>query len=243
MTAVTIDPSALDVKIFCDGADAASMLARAREPWVRGFTTNPTLMRQAGVSDYPAFAREVLDVITELPVSFEVLADDPETIERQARLIAGWGRNVYVKVPVCTTKGESLAAVIERLNADGVQVNVTAVFTLAQVEEVAAALSSGTPAVVSVFAGRIADSGRDPIPHMVAAREICRAAGEHIELLWASPRELLNVIQAAEAGVDIITVSEGVLKKLPLLGHDLHDFSLDTVAMFARDAAAAGYSL
>jgi transaldolase len=236
--------SSLDaIKIFADGASVAAMLAAARDPRIAGFTTNPTLMRKAGVADYRAFAHEVLARIRDKPISFEVFADDAAGMGRQAREIAAWGDNVYVKVPVTNTRGEPSTDLIRELAAAGVKLNVTAICTLDQVHEVAGALAGGPPSVVSVFAGRIADTGRDPIPLMKEALSICRAADQRIELLWASPREVLNIVQAAEIGCDIITVTSDLLAKLPLVGKELAAFSLETVQMFHRDAAAAGYKL
>jgi transaldolase len=233
----------LRVQVFADGANLEQMKALAADPNVKGFTTNPTLMRQSGIKDYAAFAREVLKAIPDKPISFEVLADSPAEIRRQALSIATWGDNVYVKVPITTSEGEPLTRLAGELSHQGVKVNVTAVFTLEQVWKSCEALQSGAPSVVSVFAGRIADSGRDPVPHMKAALSICRAADRSIELLWASPRELLNVTQADEVGVDIITVTEAIRTKLHLLGKDLQEFSRETVLMFKRDGESAGYRL
>ena len=230
------------IKIFADGADLASMKAAHASGRVQGFTTNPTLMRQAGVTDYQVFAREVLKEIRDLPVSFEVFADDFEAMGEQARLISSWGDNVYVKIPVTNTLGQSSADLVRELSASGVQVNVTALLTLEQVDAIAEALHPTTPAVVSVFAGRIADTGMDPAPIMSVALE--RLQGRPMaELLWASPREVLNIYQAAEIGCHIITVSPDLLAKLALKGKDLAVYSLETVAMFRRDAIQAGYSL
>ena len=233
----------LRVQVFADGADLETMRRLADDPAVKGFTTNPTLMRQGGVGDYATFGREVLRAIPDKPVSFEVLADTPAEIRRQALAIAGWGDNVYVKVPITTTEGEPLTDLVGGLARQGVKVNVTAVFTLEQVAQSCLALRGGAPSIISVFAGRIADSGRDPVPHMRAALALCRAADHKIELLWASPRELLNVVQADEAGVDIITVTEAIRTKLHLLGKDLVEFSRDTVRMFKSDSDKAGYRL
>ena len=233
----------LRVQVFADGANLEQMKALAEDPNVRGFTTNPTLMRQSGIRDYGAFAREVLKAIPDKPISFEVLADTPAEIRRQALTIADWGDNVYVKVPITTSAGEPLTDLAGELSHRGVRVNVTAVFTLEQVWKSCEALRAGAPSVVSVFAGRIADSGRDPVPHMKAALSICRAADRSIELLWASPRELLNVTQADEIGVDIITVTEAIRTKLHLLGKDLQEFSRETVLMFKRDGESAGFRL
>jgi transaldolase len=232
----------LKVKIFADGADKDGMLEMARLPHVAGFTTNPTLMRKAGVVDYRAFAREVLAEIPDRPISFEVFSDDFDEMERQAREIATWGPHVYVKVPVTNTRRETAAALIRRLSHDGVRLNVTALLTLEQVREVSDALGGTTPACVSVFAGRVADTGRDPVPHMEEALSIMRRFPNQ-ELIWASPRELLNVFQADAIGCHVITVTNDVLKKLSLVGKDLADYSLDTVRMFHDDAAKAGYRL
>lgn len=236
-------PSLDRLKIFADGAALAPMLELARNPRIAGFTTNPTLMRKAGISNYRQFARDVLAAIRDKPISFEVFADEWGEMKRQAREIATWGDNVYVKIPITNTRGEPAAPLIRELTSAGVKVNVTAICTLDQVRETAQALRGGAPSVVSVFAGRIADTGRDPIPLMREALTICRAAGRGVELLWASPRELLNIVQAAEMGCDIITVTNDVLAKLPTLGKDLATFSLETVQMFHRDAQAAGFEL
>lgn len=232
----------LRTKIFADGADLAGMLAMYREPYVKGFTTNPTLMRKAGVSDYRAFARQVLEAIPDRPISFEVFSDDLADMERQGREIATWGEHVYVKIPVTNTKRASAYDVIHRLSHAGVKVNVTAIMTLEQVQAVVDALAGGAPSNVSVFAGRVADTGCDPVPHMQAALEILKAEPK-AELIWASPRELLNVIQAHQIGCHIITVTNDILKKLPLIGKNLDEYSLDTVKMFHADAHAAGYAL
>ena len=228
-------------KLFADGASVPSMLEAAKDARIRGFTTNPTLMRKAGVGDYRAFAHELLAAITDKPISFEVFADDFPGMRRQALDIAAWGENVYVKIPVTTTRRESSVELVRELSHTGVKVNVTAICTLEQAQSMAAALAGGAPSVVSVFAGRIADTGRDPVPVMREALAACRDAGPGIELLWASPREILNVVQASDAGVDIITLTDDLLKKLDLLGKDLDDYSLETVQMFQRDAASARY--
>jgi transaldolase len=233
----------LRIQVYADGANLEQMLELAADPFIKGFTTNPTLMKQSGVRDYTAFGRRLLQAIPDRPISFEVLADEPAEIRRQALTIAGWGDNVYVKVPVTTSDGYPLTDVIHDLSHRNVQVNVTAVFTLDQVWTSAQALEGGAPSVVSVFAGRIADAGRDPVPHMRAALAICRAVDRSIELLWASPREVLNIVQADEIGVDIITVTDGILSKLNQLGKDLNVFSRETVLMFKRDGEAAGFRL
>lgn len=233
---------ALQVKLFADGADLAAIRRLAADPRIKGFTTNPTLMRKAGITDYEAFAREVLAEITDRSVSFEVFADTLDEMEAQARVIASWGANVAVKIPITNTQGVSTIPIIRALSADGVVVNVTAIMTLDQVREVAAALNKTTPAVVSVFAGRIADTGLDPVPVMEASL----AALAHLpmaELLWASPREVFNVVQADAIGCHIITATADLLGKLDLFGKDLAEYSLETVRMFYNDAAAAAYTI
>jgi transaldolase len=241
---VTDVPVSLDkLKIFADGASVPAIVAAAQNPRVAGFTTNPTLMRKDGVTDYRAFAKEVLGHVKTKPISFEVFADELPEMKRQALEIKTWGENVYVKIPVTNTRRESCVPLVRELAHAGVKLNVTAICTLAQVRDVAAALAGGAPSVVSVFAGRIADTGRDPVPLMTEALAICRAADEKIELLWASPRELLNIIQAAQVGCDIITVTPDLVKKLELVGKSLEDYSLETVQMFFRDAQAAGFKL
>ena len=232
----------LKIKIFADGADLRGIREMYRNPQIGGFTTNPTLMRKAGVEDYESFAREVLSVVTDLPVSFEVFADDLSEMEAQARRIASWGRNVNVKIPVTNTRGDFTGPILERLSRDEVQLNVTAIMTLDQVRRVTEALDPDTPSIVSVFAGRIADSGIDPVPHMSAALEILQEK-PRAELLWASPRELFNVVQAEKIGCHIITVPNDLLKKLALFGKDLREYSLETVRMFYEDASSAGYSI
>lgn len=234
--------SDLKVKIFADGADKAGMLEMYRNPLIRGFTTNPTLMRQAGVTDYRAFALDILRAIPDRPISFEVFSDEFTEMECQAREIATWGENVYVKIPVTNTRGKSSVELIRKLAEAGIKVNVTAMMTLDQVREVSAVLAGGPPSFVSVFAGRIADTGRDPIPLMAAAVAMLRSY-PNVELIWASPRELLNIFQADAIGCHIITVTNDILKKLDLVGKDLHEFSLDTVKMFRDDAVKAGYIL
>jgi transaldolase len=232
----------LRVKIFSDGADLESMLALSKLPYVAGFTTNPTLMRKAGVTDYEQFAREILDAIRDRPISFEVTSDDFPEMERQARKIATWGPNVYVKIPVTNTRGEASLGLIRRLTGAQIPLNVTAILTLDQVREVSAALAGATPSCISVFAGRIADTGRDPVPIMTAALDLMRPYRNQ-ELIWASPRELLNIFQADAIGCQIITVTGDLLAKLALVGKDLQEYSLETVAMFRADAVQAGYSL
>ncbi|HSN24829.1 MAG TPA: transaldolase [Kofleriaceae bacterium] len=232
----------LRIKIFADGADVRGMLEMYRKPYIRGFTTNPTLMRKAGIADYRAFAHEVLAAIPDRPISFEVFSDDFVDMERQANEIASWGSNVYVKIPVTNTQGEHAYRLVGRLSKAGVKVNVTAVFTLEQVRAVIDELDPATAAYVSVFAGRIADTGRDPVPHIAAALEIAKQAPK-VELIWASPRELLNIFQADAVGCHVITVTNDVLAKLANVGKDLGEFSLETVKMFHDDAAKAGYKL
>jgi transaldolase len=232
----------LRIKIFADGADKAGMLEMYRNPLIAGFTTNPTLMRKAGITDFESFARDILSEIRDRPISFEVFSDDFVEMERQARLIARWGDNVYVKIPVTDTKGNSAAPLVEKLAGEGIKLNVTALLTVEQVRVVAAALAGGAPSYVSLFAGRIADAGVDPIPLARESLEIL-AHHQHLELIWASPREILNIVQADELGVHVITVTNDLLAKLPSLGKDLTQFSLETVQMFHRDAAAAGFDL
>lgn len=232
----------LTVKIFADGADLDGILGLAEDGRIAGFTTNPTLMWKAGLTDYQEFARRLLERIRTHPISFEVFADEIAEMRRQAQLIARWGENVYVKIPVTTTLGESTATLVRELSEDGVKVNVTALFTTAQVELVTAAVAQGAPSYLSVFAGRIADAGVDPLPIMERSLEIMRQAPQS-ELIWASPREILNVVQAHRIGCHIITVTHEMLAKLDLLGKDLERFSLETVQMFHRDAQSAGFTL
>ena len=230
------------IKIFADGADKAGMLSMYKNPRIDGFTTNPTLMRKAGITDYMGFAKEILQTIDDKPVSFEVFADEFEEMERQAREIATWGSNVYVKIPVTNTKKLSSASLIKKLSAEGVQLNITAILSLEQVSEVADALKNGSSSFVSVFAGRIADTGVDPVPLMKRALEILKPVS-NAELLWASPREVLNVYQAESIGCHIITATNDILNKLDLKGKDLEEYSLETVQMFFDDAQQAGYRL
>jgi transaldolase len=236
------DIKGLKVKLFADGADLAGMKEMAANPLIKGFTTNPTLMRKAGISDYKAFARDVLQVIPDRPVSFEVFADEFDEMEAQAREIASWGQNVNVKVPVTNTRRQFTGPLIERLSRAGVTLNVTAVLTLDQVERITERLAANTPAIISVFAGRIADTGRDPMPIVQKAVQIMQAR-PRAELIWASPRELLNVFQADAVGCHIITATNDILKKLILVGKDLDAYSLETVEMFYKDAKAAGYTI
>ncbi len=232
----------LRVKLFADGAEKKSMLELYANPMIRGFTTNPTLMRKANIADYEAFARDILAIITDRPISFEVFADEFDEMERQARLINQWGPNVYVKIPVTNTRRESACPLVDRLSHDGIKLNVTAMLTSEQVCAMVEALAGGAPANVSVFAGRIADTGVDPIPIMSHAVRLLRPHPQ-IELIWASPRELLNVFQADAIGCHIITATPDILKKLSLVGKDLTEYSLDTVKMFAGDAAKSGFRL
>jgi transaldolase len=232
----------LSVKIFADGADLAGMLDMYRKPYISGFTTNPTLMHKAGIRDYRGFARQVLEAIPDRPISFEVLSDDFAQMECQAREIAGWGENVYVKIPVINTRRQPAYDLVHRLSHAGVKVNVTALMTLSQVGEVVQAVAGGAPSSISVFAGRIADTGRDPVPMMAAAVELLRLEPA-AELIWASPREILNVVQADAIGCHIITVTNAILEKLALVGKDLEGCSLDTVKMFYDDARKAGFCL
>ena len=232
----------LKVKIFADGADLDGITAMAANSWIKGFTTNPTLMHKAGVTDYKAFAREVLKAVPDRPVSFEVFADEFDEMERQALEIASWAQNVVVKIPVTNTQRQFSGPLIARLSAAGAKLNVTAVFTTEQVQAITASLALETPAIISIFAGRIADSGHDPMPVMSEALKIMRAR-PNAELLWASPREVLNIIQADEVGCHIITATHDILKKLPLLGKDHTEYSLETVKMFHGDALAVGYTI
>jgi transaldolase len=232
----------LKVKLFADGADLDGIEKLAADPRIAGFTTNPTLMRKAGISDYESFARRALEIVGDRPISFEVFADEAREMVRQARKLASWGDNVYVKIPVTDTTARPTGDVVRELTADGVKLNVTALMTEAQVGTVLAALTGTPGAYVSVFAGRVADTGRDPVPMMRRNATLC-AAVPNVELIWASPRELLNVFQAHAAGVHIITATHDILAKLELVGKDLDEYSLDTVKMFHRDASAAGYTL
>jgi transaldolase len=232
----------LSVKIFADGADKAGMLEMYAQPYVKGFTTNPTLMRKAGIADYRAFAKDILAVIPDRPISFEVFSDDFGDMERQAMQIADWGPNVYVKIPVTNTARAPSYELVRRLSHNRVKLNVTALMTLAQVRDVVAALAPSVPSFVSVFAGRIADTGRDPVPLMAAAVELLKV-NPAAELIWASPRELLNIFQADAIGCQVITVTNDILKKMSLVGFDLDEYSLETVKMFYSDARAAAFSL
>jgi transaldolase len=232
--------SDLKIKIFADGADKAGMLEMYTKPYIKGFTTNPTLMHKAGVTDYRSFAKEVLKAIPDRPISFEVLSDEFTEMERQALEMASWGKHVYVKIPVTNTRREPSYDLIKKLSHAGVKVNVTALLSLTQVRDVAECVTGGALCYVSVFAGRIADTGLDPVPLMAAAVELIRL-NPNAELIWASPRELLNIFQADGIGCHIITVTNDILKKLSLIGKNLDDYSLDTVKMFYDDAHQAGY--
>ncbi|MEM4216721.1 MAG: transaldolase [Candidatus Methanomethylicaceae archaeon] len=234
--------TALKVKIFADGADKAGMLELYRNPLIKGFTTNPTLMRKAGVTDYRAFAHEILAAIPDRPISFEVLSDQFDEMERQAFEISSWGDNVYVKIPITNTRGQWSGELVRRLARAGVKLNVTAILALDQVRDICPCLADARSAFVSVFAGRVADTGRDPVPLMAAAVELLRPY-PNLELIWASPRELLNIFQADAIGCHIITVTHDILAKLHLVGKDLHEYSLETVQMFYNDACQAGYKL
>ncbi len=232
----------LKVKLFADGADLAGIREMYANPMIKGFTTNPTLMRKAGIDDYKSFAMDVLKAVPDRPVSLEVFADEFDQMEDQALEIASWGKNVNVKIPITNTRGLSSGPLVERLAKAGVMVNVTAMMTLEQVREITDRLAPATPAIISVFAGRIADTGRDPVPLMAEAVEIMKARPK-AELIWASPRELLNIFQADAIGCHIITATNDILKKLSLVGKDLTGYSLETVEMFYKDASAAGYRI
>ncbi|OGT42159.1 MAG: transaldolase [Gammaproteobacteria bacterium RIFCSPHIGHO2_12_FULL_40_19] len=239
---MTIKIADLSIKIYADGADKDGMLEMAKNPIVKGFTTNPTLMRKAGITDFELFARDILINIPNHSISFEVFSDDFDEMYRQALKISSWGSNVYVKIPVTNTKGESSLKLIQRLANDGIKQNITAMMTLEQVQLVSNALSSSPPSYVSVFAGRIADTGFDPVPLMQSAVKII-SVHPHLELIWASPRELLNIFHANQIGCHIITVTNDILRKLSLCGKDLTQYSLETVQMFRNDAVNAGYQL
>jgi transaldolase len=236
------DIARLTTKIFADGADLDGIRSLAADPRISGFTTNPTLMRKAGVKDYAAFAASALEIVAGRPISFEVFADEPVEMERQARTIATWGSNVYVKIPVTNTAGVSTNDLVRRLSGDGIRLNVTALMTADQVRDVTTALAGGAPAYISVFAGRVADTGRDPLPILRESLAIM-APQPQLELIWASPRELLNVFQAGEIGCHVITVTNDILAKLNLIGKDLLEYSLDTVKMFYRDASEAAFAI
>jgi transaldolase len=235
-------PSELRVKVFADGANLEKIRELAADPLIQGFTTNPTLMRKAGVTDYLAFAREALEIVGDRPISFEVFTDDFAEMGREARILTALGDSVYVKIPVTDTQGNSAADLVSELSGEGIKLNVTGLFTIDQVETISEALADGVPACISLFAGRIADAGIEPVP-MVEQAVAAIADQRGQELIWASPREVLNIVQADRAGCHIITVTHDLLAKLNLLGKDLTEFSLDTVKMFHRDAMDAGYQL
>lgn len=237
-----VDVTQLKTKLFADGADRDGMLRLYADPAIKGFTTNPTLMRKAGISDYKAFALDILRTIKDRPISFEVFSDDFDDMERQAHQITSWGQNVYVKIPVTNTRAETSIPLIHRLSSAGIKLNITALMTLQQVRDVGAALAGGPPACISVFAGRIADTGRDPVPLMADAVRVL-SAYPNTELIWASPRELLNVFQANAIGCHIITATHDILAKLNLVGKDLDEYSLDTVKMFYNDAKGANFAI
>jgi len=230
------------IKIFADGADKKSILELFKKPWIRGFTTNPTLMKKAGITNYQSFAKDILKTVKTKPISFEVFSDDFSEMERQAKLIASWGKNVYIKIPITNTKGKSSFGLIKKLTSENIKLNITAVFTLEQIKHILPALSKRTPVVISVFAGRIADTGKDPMPIMKSAKKLLKQYPK-AELLWASPREFLNIFQAEQTGCNIITVQPDILAKSALVGKSLKAFSLETVQMFYNDAKAAGYKL
>jgi transaldolase len=232
----------LKIQIFADGADKVGMLEMYAKPFIKGLTTNPTLMKKAGITDYAAFCKEILKSIKDKPLSFEVFSDDYSEMERQAMEIASWGENVYVKIPITNTKQENCYALIKKLTVKKVKMNITAIMTLTQVRDVVASLDPHVPSYVSIFAGRIADTGRDPLPMMAAAVEMLKVAPA-AELIWASPRELLNIFQADDIGCQVITVTNDILKKLSLVGYSLDSYSLDTVKMFYKDAVDAGFNL
>ena len=234
--------SQFKIKLYADGADLINMIEEYKKGIVSGFTTNPTLMKKAGVKNYEEFAKSAIKAIPDLPISFEVFSDELLAMEYEARKIASWGKNVYIKIPVTTTQGESTTPIVRKLSLDGLKLNVTAIMTLEQVKTVATALSPDTPSIVSVFAGRIADTGRDPIPIMKEAVEVLNPY-PNAELLWASTREMLNLIQAESSGCHIITITNDILKKIPQVGKDLNQLSLETVQMFYSDAQSAGYSI
>ncbi len=232
----------LKIKIFADGADKKGMMEMNAKPFIKGLTTNPTLMKKAGITDYKSFCKDILASISDKPLSFEVFSDDFSEMERQASEIASWGDNVYVKIPVTNTKREPSYGLIEKLSDQKIKLNVTAIMTLTQVQDVVTALDPNVPSYVSVFAGRIADTGHDPVPLMATAVELLKSSPAS-ELIWASPRELLNIFQADQIGCHIITVTNDILKKLSMVGYDLDEYSLDTVKMFYDDAVSAGFKL
>ena len=232
----------LNVEVFADGADIEEMKAAYKNKQVDGFTTNPSLMAKAGVTDYKTFAEEAVREIPDASISFEVFADDLETMAKEAEILKQYGKNVFVKIPIVTTNGESTIPLIKKLSADNVQLNVTAVYTLDQVKAITEAVTEGVPTYISVFAGRIADTGVDPLPLMKESVEIAHSK-DGVKLLWASCRELLNVIQADEIGADIITCPSGVISKIPNIGRDVNELSVDTVKGFAKDIQKSGLSI
>ncbi|HIE5758011.1 TPA: transaldolase [Clostridium botulinum] len=232
----------LKIKIFADGADLNGMLDAYNKGIVKGFTTNPSLMKKAGITDYKEFAKEVLAKIKDMPVSFEVFSDDLETMEKEAGVLGNLGENVYIKIPVTNTKGESTAPLIKKLSEKGYHLNVTAIFTIDQVKEVVEALKSGVDSIVSVFAGRIADTGEDPVKIMKEASRICKTK-QGVELLWASCREFYSIVEADKCGCEIITVTNDILKKMPNMGKDLNEYSIETVRGFYKDASSLGFSI
>ncbi|GIL18212.1 MAG: transaldolase [Oligoflexia bacterium] len=236
-------PFAHKIKIYSDGADKASMLEMAKNPQIQGLTTNPTLMKKAGITDYKSFCKDILTQIKQKPISFEVFSDEFGEMKRQALEINSWADNVYVKIPITNSEGRSSIPLVKELAQKGVKLNVTAILAWDQIIETTLALKGGAPSIVSVFAGRIADTGRDPIPMMTAASELCRAVDKNIELLWASSREALNIVQAEQCGCHIITATPDLIKKMSMFNKDLTQLSLDTVKMFKADAEAAGFSL
>ena len=235
-------PTFQNVELYQDGAVIDEMVAASKNPWIAGFTTNPTLMAKAGIKDYELFAKEVIEKIPSKPISFEVFSDDLQGMEREAKIIDAWGENIYIKVPISTTSGTSTVPLIKDLSNAGIALNITAIFTLDQVEQTVAAISDASKAIISVFAGRIADTGVDPVPMMKTAREILGNRTNQ-KLLWASPREVLNVYQADQCGCDIITATPDILKKLSLSGKNLEEFSRETVQMFYEDAENAGFKI
>tara|TARA_B100000035_G_scaffold278357_1_gene257272 strand:+ start:19907 stop:20611 length:705 start_codon:yes stop_codon:yes gene_type:complete len=232
----------LNIKLFLDGADLDQMIEASQDSKIQGFTTNPTLMKKSGIKDYESFARKIIASIPNKPISFEVFSDDIDKMEKEARVINSWGGNTYIKIPIMNTKGDSTCALIKKLSHEGFSINITAIFTIAQVKEVAKSVSSKSKTIISIFAGRIADTGIDPVPIMMQSKDIIKD-NSNAELLWASPRELLNIFQANNCGCDIITATNDVLKKLDYVGKDLTEFSNETVKMFYNDAKSAGYKL
>ena len=239
---MTPNPEKLKIKIFADGANVEEMIKAYKEGLVKGFTTNPTLMKKNGIKNYEKFAKEILNEIVDLPISFEVFSDEFDNMEKEARLISSWGKNVFVKIPITNTKKESSIPLIKKLSHDGLMLNITAILTIAQVENVAYNILPESKTIVSVFAGRIADTGRDPIPYMKESSEILKE-NKNAELLWASPRELLNIFHAEDCNCDIITVTNDILKKLSMVNKDLEELSLDTVKMFYIDGKNLGYNI